>query len=215
MPNYRSADAPALELLSTILSEGRASRLYRKLVYERRIALGAGGDYSYFSFDPNLFAFYATPLPGQTHEALEQALLAEVELLKAELVPDEELERAKNQIEASFVWRQDSVHSRAASLARFELLGSWRLQAEFVPKIRAVTADDLRRVARTYFPVDRKNSVDPPPSRRAGADRALRPMRRFSVRRPAATRRPSALAIALGRRSRCRCRRRRSPIARS
>ena len=62
-----------------------------------------------------------------------------------------------NQIEAAFVWQQDSVHSRASSLARFELAGSWRLQAEFVPRIRAVTAADLERVARTYFPAERKN----------------------------------------------------------
>jgi zinc protease len=143
--------------LSTILSEGRASRLYRKLVYEQRLALGAGGDYSYFSIDPNLFSFSATPLPGNTADALEKALWSEIDLLKTERVPDEELERAKNQIEAAFVWQQDSVHSRAASLARFELVGSWRLQAEFVPRIRAVTAADLQRVARTYFPFDRKN----------------------------------------------------------
>jgi len=157
VPNHESPDSPALELLSTILSEGRASRLYRKLVYEGRLALGAGGDYSYFSRDPNLFAFYATPLPGQSAQALERALLAEVELLKSEPVPEEELQRAKNQIEAAFVWRQDSVHSRASSLARFELAGSWRRQADFVPRIRAVTAADLGRVARTYFPTDRKN----------------------------------------------------------
>src|SRR5215467_10019678 len=157
VPNHQSPDAPALELLSTILSEGRASRLYRKLVYEQRMALGAGGDYSYFSIDPNLFSFSATPLPGNTAEALERALSSEIELLKKERVPDEELERAKNQIEAAFVWQQDSVHSRASSLARFELAGSWRLQADFVPRIRAVTAADLERVARAYFPVDRKN----------------------------------------------------------
>ncbi len=157
VPNYRSSDAPALELLSTILSEGRASRLYRKLVYEGQVALGAGGDYSYGSADPNLFWFYATPLPGHTPEAMEQALLAEVERLKTEPVPEEELERAKNETEASFVWGQDSVHSRASSLARFELEGSWRLLERFVPTIRAVTAADLERVARAYFPADRKN----------------------------------------------------------
>ncbi|HET7876245.1 MAG TPA: pitrilysin family protein [Methylomirabilota bacterium] len=156
VPNHASKDAAALELLSTILSEGRASRLYRKLAYERRLALNAGGDYSYFSRDPNLFWLFATPLPGRTPDELEQALLAEVELLKTEPVPEEELERAKNQIEASFVWRQDSVYSRASSLARFELLGSWRLLPQFVPMIRAVTAADLQRVARAYFPPDRK-----------------------------------------------------------
>jgi zinc protease len=157
VPNYRSADAAALELLSTVLSEGRSSRLYRKLVYEKRMVLAAGGDYSYSSFDPTLFWFYATLLPGQTVEAVEQALLAEVELLKTEPVPAEELERARNQIEASFVWQQDSVFSRASVLGRYEMMGSWRLLDDFLPKLRAVTPADVQRVARQYFAVDRKN----------------------------------------------------------
>ena len=177
VPNFRSADAPALDLLSTILSEGRASRLYRKLTYERRLALGAGGDYSYFSLNPNLFWLYATPLPGQTPEVLEQALLAEIELVKAQPIPAEEIERAKNQVEASFVWRQDSVHSRGAALARFELLGSWRLSETYLPLVRAVTAGDLQRVARAYFPADRKNAAILLPAR-AGRE-VTRPMRRM------------------------------------
>ena len=157
VPNHTSPDAPALELLSTLLSSGRASRLYQRLVYDKRMVLGAGGDYSYFSLDPSLFWFYAAPLPGQAPEAVEQALLAEIERLKQEVVPDEELTRARNQIEASFVWQQDSVFSRASVLGRFEMLGSWRLLDDYLPKLRAVTAADLQRVARTYFPLDRKN----------------------------------------------------------
>ncbi|MGH7402770.1 MAG: M16 family metallopeptidase [Candidatus Rokuibacteriota bacterium] len=157
VPDHTAADAPALELLSTLLSSGRSSRLYRRLVYEKRMALGAGGDYSYFSLDPSLFWFYATPLPGQSPEAVEQALLAEIERLKQEPVPDEELTRARNQIEASFIWRQDSVFSRASVLGRFEMLGSWRLLDGYLPRLRAVTPADLQRVARTYFPLDHKN----------------------------------------------------------
>ncbi|HMH76593.1 MAG TPA: pitrilysin family protein [Candidatus Udaeobacter sp.] len=157
VPNHTSPDAPALELLSTVLSSGRASRLYQKLVYEKRMVLGAGGDYSYFSLDPSLFWFYAAPLPGQAPEVVEQALLAEVERLKQEVVPEEELARARNQIEASFVWQQDSVFSRASALGRFEMLGSWRLFDDYLPRLRAVTAADLQRVARTYFALDRKN----------------------------------------------------------
>lgn len=157
VPNHRAADAPALELLSTLLSSGRSSRLYRRLAYEKRMVLGAGGDYSYFSLDPSLFWFYATPLPGQTPEAVEQALLAEIERLKQEPVPDEELTRARNQIEASFIWRQDSVFSRASVLGRFEMLGSWRLLEDYLPRLRAVTPADLQRVARTYFALDRKS----------------------------------------------------------
>jgi zinc protease len=157
VPNHASDDAPALELLSAILSGGRASRLYRHLVYEQQLALNAGGSYSYFSLDPNLFWFWATPLPGQTPEALEKALLDEMGKLAKEPVSDEELTRAKNQIEASFVFEEDSVHSRAALLARFELIGGFPLRERFVPRIKAVTAEDLRRVARTYFPGERKN----------------------------------------------------------
>ncbi len=151
VPNFRSADAPALELLSVLLSEGRASRLYRQLVYERQIALNASGDYSYFSADPNLFWFSATARPGKRVEEVEKALMQEVERLKTELVSEEELARAKNQVEASFVFRQDSVYRRASLLARFELIGGWRLLDRFIPMIRAVTAQELQQVARRYF----------------------------------------------------------------
>jgi zinc protease len=156
VPNYRSGDAYALELLSTILSQGRRSRLHQRLIYERRLALNAGGDYSDFSADPNLFWFWATPLPGQSVETVEAALMEEVERVKSDLVSEEELARAKNQIEASFVFRQDSIFSRARVLAGFDLTSGWRALDRFVPAIRAVTAQDLQRVARLYFPADRR-----------------------------------------------------------
>jgi len=157
VPNHRSEDAAPLEVLSTVLSGGRASRLYRSLVYERRLALEAGGDYAYFSVDPNLFWFWATPMPGQTAETLEKELLAQVELLKKERVTDEELQRAKNQIEAAFVFQEDSIHRRASLLARFEVIGGYAQKDQFFTKIRAVTAADLARVARGWFPEDKKN----------------------------------------------------------
>ena len=157
VPNQQSADAPALELLSTILSSGRASRLYRRLVYERQLALEAGGDYSYFAFDPPLFWFWGTPMPGQTPEAMEKALLEEMERLKTEPVTDEELTRARNQTEAAFVFQEDSVHRRAALLARFELIGGYEGKDKFLERLRAVTAADVQRVARTYFADDKKN----------------------------------------------------------
>ncbi|OLC35286.1 MAG: peptidase M16 [Candidatus Rokubacteria bacterium 13_1_40CM_4_69_5] len=157
VPNQKSDDAPALEVLSTVLSGGRASRLYRHLVYERQLALEAGGDYPYFSLDPSLFWFWATAMPGQTPDTLEKELLAEMERLKSEPVTDEELERAKNQIEAQFVFQQDSVYRRASLLARFETIGGYRLLDAYVPRIRAITAADLQRIARAYFPADRRN----------------------------------------------------------
>ena len=120
-------------------------------------SLEAGGDYSYFSIDPNLFWFWATAMPGQTPETLEKELLVQMERLRNEPVTGEELQRAKNQIEAAFVFQEDSIHRRASLLARFELLGGYGLKDGFFAKIRAVTAADLQRVASAYFPDDRKN----------------------------------------------------------
>ncbi len=156
-PNQTSADAPALEVLSTILASGRASRLYKELVYQRQLALDAGGDYSWFSLDPNLFWFWATPMPGKTPEALEKELLAQLERLGTEPVSDEELTRAKNQLEAAFVFQEDSIHRRASLLVRFELIGGYQTKDTYIAKIRAVTAADLQRVARTWFPEDKRN----------------------------------------------------------
>src|SRR6185503_11060582 len=74
VPTGRAPDGPALELLSTLLSEGRMSRLHRRLVYEQQIATGVGGDYSFHSADPNLFWLYGTVRPESTPEAVERAL---------------------------------------------------------------------------------------------------------------------------------------------
>jgi zinc protease len=158
-PTLRSADAYPLEVLSTLLSAGRASRLHRRLVHEGQLALDAGGDYSMLSLDPTPFTFYATALPGKTTAELEAALAAEVERLREEPVDDEELQRAKNQLEAGFLFGQDSTHARASTLARYALAGRVGLKDEFLPKIRAVTRDDVQRVARRYFGPDRRTTA--------------------------------------------------------
>jgi zinc protease len=158
VPNQKSADAPALDVLSTILSSGRSSRLYRSLIYDRQLALDAGGDYSWFSFDPNLFWFWATAMPGQTPDTLEKELLAEMAKLEKDPVTEVELQRARNQIEAAFVFQEDSVHRRASLLARFELIGGYVLKDSYLQRIRAVTAADVQRVARAYFLEQRKNA---------------------------------------------------------
>jgi len=158
-PNYRSDDAHALEVLSTVLSGGRTSRLYRRLVYEERLALEAGGDYSRLTLDPDTFTFYVTVLPERTVEEAERALTAEVERLRTELVSEEELQRAKNQVEAAYLFSQDSVSNRSASLARHELLGSWRLRDAYLPGVRAVTREDVRRVAERHLVAERRTTA--------------------------------------------------------
>ncbi len=96
-------------------------------------------------------------MPGQTPETLEKELLAEMAKLAKAPVTDVELQRARNQIESSFVFQDDSVHRRGSLLARFELLGGYAMKDKYLERIRAVTAADIERVARTYFPEQHKN----------------------------------------------------------
>ncbi|MBS1243292.1 MAG: putative Zn-dependent protease, involved in pqq synthesis (ppqF), partial [Nitrospirae bacterium] len=71
VPNLTSADSHALNVLQGILSSGKSSRLYRSLVYDKQIALYAGGDYDDVSTDPNLFYVYAGIMPGKSEDEVE------------------------------------------------------------------------------------------------------------------------------------------------
>lgn len=155
-PNLRHPDAAALEVLQAILSSGKSSRIYRSLVYEQQLALYAGGDYDSVSTDPNLFYVYAGVMPGKTTEEVEHALYAEIEKLKSGPVTGEELQKAKNQIEAGFTMGKDSVFYQAMLLGQYETVASWRLLENYLDGIRAVTAADIRRVAKKYFSADNR-----------------------------------------------------------
>ncbi len=155
-PDIKQPDTYALEVLQGVLSSGKSSRLYQSLVYQQQIALYAGGDYDNIANDPNLFYVYAGVMPGKTTGEVEKALYAEIEKLKTDPVTDEELTKAKNQIEANFIMGQDSIFYQAMLLGQFESVANWKLLETYVEKIRAVTKDDVMRVAREYLTADNR-----------------------------------------------------------
>ncbi len=155
-PDLKDKDSFALEVLQGILSSGKSSRLYRSLVYEKQLALYAGGDYDNIANDPNLFYLYAGVMPGKTTDEVEKALYLEIEKFKTTPVTDEELQKAKNQVEAAFIMGQDSVFYQAMLLGQYETVASWRLLEKYVDNIRAVTKEDIMRVAQAYFSEDNR-----------------------------------------------------------
>jgi zinc protease len=151
VPSLPEEDGYALEVLAAVLSEGRSSRLYRSLVYHGKLALDAYAEYGGLHVDPFLFFLGATAAPGKDIGKVEEALYEEVRAM-GEKPPDEfELQKAKNQLEASFVMGQDSIRFQAQVVGLFEMLGDWRLKDRYVEGIRKVTAQDLQRVARKYL----------------------------------------------------------------
>lgn len=170
VPSIPDDDSYALDVLSTVLSGGKSSRLYRSLVYEKRIALSAFADYSGIHRDPFLFILGGTSAPGKDAAAVEQAIYDEVAGIIAEAPAEQEVEKAKNQTEASFVFAQDSNYAQALYTGMFEMMGDWRLKEGYLRGIRAVSAGDLQRVAKKYFtPENRTVAVLIPVKKEGGA----------------------------------------------
>jgi predicted Zn-dependent peptidase len=137
-----------LDLASAILHEGKASRLYKALVYDRRLAqevsaIQESGDLS------SRFVVEAIAQPGVALDALEAAIDAELAKVTAEPVSEQELVRAKNQLETAFVSRLQSIEARASTLNMYEATrGDPGFAAGDLARYRAVTAKDVLAVAK-------------------------------------------------------------------
>ena len=155
-PNLQNADSFALEVLSVVLAGGRSSRLYHELVYEKRLVRGVDADYSRVSVDPMGFSITAQLLLGIQPANVEREIYGLLEKLKSELITDRELQKAKNQIEAAFIFDQDSIFGQAMKIGYYEVTGGWRQLNAYLDGIRKVTREDIQRVARQYLDADRR-----------------------------------------------------------
>lgn len=155
-PNLKNPDSFALDLLSVVLAGGRSSRLYHELVYQKRLVRGVDADYNGVSIDPMGLSIYAQLLPDIEPPTVEREIERLLETTKTELISERELQKAKNQIEAAFVFAQDSIFGQAMKIGYYEAVGGWRQMNEYLDGIRKVTREDIQRVARQYLDPDRR-----------------------------------------------------------
>jgi zinc protease len=155
-PNLKSSDSYALDVLSVVLAGGRSSRLYHDLVYQKRLARSVDADYNGLSIDPSVFSVTAQLMPGKEPAEIEREMDGLLEQVKAELISDRELQKAKNQIESEFIYAQDSIFGQAMKIGYYEAVGGWRLMDGYLDGIRKVTREDVQRVAKTYLDRDRR-----------------------------------------------------------
>lgn len=155
-PNLKSPDSFALDLLSVVLAGGKSSRLHHDLVYQKRLVRGVDADYSGVSIDPAGLSVYAQLLPGIEVAAVEREINRNLEKVKTELISERELQKAKNQVEAAFVFAQDSIFGQAMKIGYYEAVGGWRQMDAYLDGIRKVTREDIRRVAGQYLNPDRR-----------------------------------------------------------
>ncbi len=151
MPPLFTPDSYPLILAANILSHGESSRLYRKLVYEDRVAVQSAG-FGNFTEHPNLFWAYAVMNEGHSATEGERSIEAILERMKNEPVSDRELEKAKNQVIANFILGRQTAQEKADAIGRYAVLGRdpKLINAELERYLR-VTPADIQRVAREYF----------------------------------------------------------------
>ncbi len=152
-PAATDPDQPVYDAIDDILSNGRTSRLYRRLVRDDKIAV-ATASFSGFPGEkyPNMWIAYAVPAKGATNEQVQAAIRDEIDKLKAAPVSDEELTRFKTRAKADLIRGLRSNQGLANQLARYQLLfGDWRALFRYIDDLDKVTKEDIQRVARETF----------------------------------------------------------------
>jgi len=150
---WNHSDEAVLEVIAGILN-GRSGRLYKSMVEGAEIASSAFARVDQRKYG-GAFSFQAETKGDATPEMLEKAWYEQVERLQNELVSDRELQKVKNQEAANAFRRLQNNFFLLVQLGIFEAGGDWNYINEHPRKIQAVTAEDIKRVANTYF--GRKN----------------------------------------------------------
>jgi zinc protease len=170
-PKTGHPDAEALDVLSQILSAGRSSRLYRKLVYEEQQALSAQGAYWELN-DAGVFYAFATVRPDARIDRVEDLFMGEIDRVRRNGVTPEEVEKAKRQLEVAYVDSLATSHALASRIGReVATFGHVRPLEERIAAIQRVTPADVKRVANTYLRDEQRSVVHVVPPPQGGGER--------------------------------------------
>lgn len=151
VPEARHPDYYALDILSSVLSTGKSSRLYSAIVDKKQLATAIFAGFSE-SFDPTLFSVNAVTGKGVNVTDLEKAIYEEIEKIKKEGIKPAELQKVKNQKLIEFYNQIETINGKSNNIGTYEVFfGDYRKMFDAPQAYEKVTVDDIRRVADTYF----------------------------------------------------------------
>jgi predicted Zn-dependent peptidase len=152
VPGTRHPDAPALAVLSQLLTGGRTSRLFQRLVIKDRVAAGISGSQQPGQLYPRLMVFNGVPIAPHTTADVEKAVYEELERIQREPPSEAELQKVRNQVESTSIQRLTSNFGLAFQLSSSEALWlDWKQTFRDLAAQGRVTAADVQRVAKLYF----------------------------------------------------------------
>ncbi|HYX17806.1 MAG TPA: pitrilysin family protein [Nostoc sp.] len=150
LPDIKHPDVPAIDVMDAILTGGRSSRLYQALV-ESGLASSVSGSPAEL-IEPGWYEINATAAPGQELGKISQVLQESLAKLQEQPVTTEELNRAKTQLQASFVLGNQDITSQAIQLGYNQIVaGDYHFIEQYLAAIAKVTPDQVQQAAKTYL----------------------------------------------------------------
>lgn len=150
LPDIQHPDVPAIDVMDAILTGGRSSRLYQALVESGLASSVSGGAVELL--EPGWYEINATAAPGQKLEKITQVLQTSLLQIQKQPVSLAELNRAKTQLQASFVLGNQDITSQANQLGYNQTIaGDYHYIEKYLAAIAKVTPADIQRVAKTYL----------------------------------------------------------------
>ena len=159
-PSMKTREARVLDMISTILSDGKSSRMYKKIVDEKKMAMQMGA-FNYSQEDYGLYIIYGIPMPGFTADQLIKEADEEIVKLQTELISEREFEKLKNIYESNYVSSNASVEGIAENLASYYMLyGDVNLINTEIDIYRSITREEIREVAKKYLNPNQRLILD-------------------------------------------------------
>jgi predicted Zn-dependent peptidase len=157
-PTLPAPDDYVFDVIDMLLTNGRTSRLYQKLVLEKQLVTSVSSFSAPGSRYANLFIINATPRAPHTVAEVEQAIYQELDRLKKEPMTQKELQQILNQLEYEESRQMASNSGLARNLTEYEAVaGTWRYLIEHRQKVATITPADVMRVAKQYFTRENRN----------------------------------------------------------
>lgn len=151
MPAQGTPDSYALNMLSTVLSGGQSSRMYKSLVDEQKKAYVVQA-FPFSSEDPGLYIALGLANVGVSVDELEKGMDEEIRKVQEELIPEKEFQKVRNQIESDYVQGNSSMIGIAEQLANYHVYyGDAGLINNELDRFMKITREDLQRVAKKYL----------------------------------------------------------------
>jgi predicted Zn-dependent peptidase len=159
-PSMKTRDARVLDMISTLLSDGKSSRLYKKLVDDKKMALQVGA-FNFSQEDYGMYILYGLPMGGTTPETLMTEIDEEIVKLQTDLISEKEFQKLQNIYENQYVNSNASVEGIAGNLATFHMLyGDVNLINTEIDIYRSITREEIREAAKKYLNPNQRLLLD-------------------------------------------------------